>query len=88
MDLFREIADMINPVKNAQILNEIEHGFNPLRKYTIKLGTREWETTVFRECARFVFAFIKDEETPSEPFKLSSAPYSGSPINTVVNVKQ
>lgn len=59
-----------------------------MRKYTIKLGYREWETTNLHEYARFVFSFIKRDKSKSEPFKVSSAPYSGSPINTVVNVKQ
>lgn len=82
MDLFREIADMINPVKNAQILNEVQHGQH---LYTIKLGFREWETTNNDNAWLFTKSF-KGEN--AEPFKMSSAPYSGSPINTVVNVKQ
>lgn len=59
-----------------------------MNKYTIRLGSRQWETTTFRECARFVFAFIKDEAKENEAFKVSSKPYSGKEINTVVNVKQ
>lgn len=85
MDLFEIFSDALNPVKNAQILNEVTHGQH---LYTITLGSREWQTTNLYEHYRFIFSFIKRPKSKSEPFKVSSAPYSGSPINSVVNVKQ
>ena len=85
MDLFEIFSDAVNPVKNAQILNEVTHGQH---LYTITLGSREWQTTNLHEYGRFVFAFSNKSESKTEPFKVSSAPYSGSPINSVVNTKQ
>jgi hypothetical protein len=51
--------------------------------YTIKLGSRIWETTELTEAGRFLFAFAGEN---AEPFKLSSRPYSGAEIPTVINV--
>jgi hypothetical protein len=82
MDLFREIADMINPVQNAQILAEIERGQH---KYTMTLGRREYETTNSDAAWSFVNSFKGKD---SEPFKMSSKPYAGAEINSVVNTKQ
>lgn len=56
-----------------------------MKKYTIRLGSRQWECTDFHNTWRFIFAFPSDK---SEAFNLTSAPYSGKEINTVVNVKQ
>lgn len=82
MSLFREIADMINPVKNAQILAEIEQGQH---KYTLTLGRRKYETTNCDAAWSFVNSFKGKD---SEPFKMSSNPYAGPEIQKVVNTKQ
>lgn len=83
MDLFREIADMINPVKNAQILNEIEQDLKTKRLFTMKLGEREYQTTNSREAFLFSHSFGK-----RAGFSMSSKPYAGAEINSVVNTKQ
>jgi hypothetical protein len=56
------------------------------RLYTIKLGSRIWETTSLHEYACFIFSFINRGKSKSEPFKVSSVPYSGAEIPTVINV--
>jgi len=53
------------------------------RLYTIKLGSRIWETTSFFESWKFIFAFSGNG---SEAFNFSSQPYSGAEIPTVINV--
>jgi hypothetical protein len=57
-----------------------------MNKYTIKLGKKQWETTNFHECVRFVFSFSKGQVTEYSAFKMSSAPHSGAEIPTVINV--
>lgn len=71
MDLLKQTFESFNP------------NFETIRKYTIKLGHREYETT--NKDAAFLFTHAFGQRAG---FNMSSAPYSGSPINSVVNVKQ
>lgn len=69
------------------LLKQTFESFNPnfekLTKYTIRLGHREYETT--NKDAAFVFTHAFGKRAG---FNMSSAPYSGQAINSVVNTKQ